>query len=45
MDEKKPEVTVPFFARDASAAIPVRSAVRAGAREQGVKREEREKLG
>lgn len=45
MNEKKPEVTVPFFARQATAAIPVRTAVRAGLREGGVKREEQQKLG
>lgn len=45
MDDKKPETTVPFFARQAAAAIPVRSAIRAGTRESGVKREEMQKLG
>lgn len=45
MDDKKPETTVPFFARQATAAIPVRSAIRAGTRENSVKREEMQKLG
>lgn len=45
MNDKKTDVTVPFFARQATAAIPVRTAIRAGIRESGVKREEQQKLG
>lgn len=41
---KKPETTVPFFARQASAAIPVRSDLHAG-RESRAKYEEDQKLG
>lgn len=45
MDDKKPQTTIPFFAREANAAMNVRSSIRAGLAENNQKREELRKNG